>query len=74
MPLDLAFSLKIVLSSQLLLNPLRNFDDTWHKGRSQCGGVNIIRGALSNQFKRSYIPGLSFFIGKCIVFATENSS
>jgi hypothetical protein len=49
-------SVLFTLTSQLLLNPYGDFDETWHKERSHCGDVHtcIVRGALSNYFSRSY--------------------
>jgi hypothetical protein len=49
-PMDLAFSLKNTLSSQLLLNPVEDFDETWYKKRLHCADMHIIMGALSNFF------------------------
>jgi hypothetical protein len=49
-PLDLAFSLKNTLSSQLPLSCLEDFDETKYKERSHCGDVHIVRGALYNDF------------------------
>ena len=43
-------SVPFTLSSQLLLNPWGDFDETWYKERSQCGDVHIARGVLSNVF------------------------
>jgi hypothetical protein len=50
-------SVPLALSSQLLLNQLRDCDETWYKGRSQRGDVPVIRWALSNHFY-GYAPAL----------------
>ena len=49
-PFDLGFSMQNTLSSQLLLNPWEDFDETWYKERSQFGDVHIVRGVLSDIF------------------------
>jgi hypothetical protein len=49
-----------VYSSQLLLNPLGDFNENWYKEGSHCVDVHIIRGTLSNYFKGVTAPGLSF--------------
>jgi hypothetical protein len=41
-------------SLQLLLNHFGDIDETWHKERSHCGHVHIVREALFNYFSRSY--------------------
>ena len=57
--MDLGFSMQNTLSSQLLLNPWGDLNETWYKERSQCGDFHIARGVLSNVFihppkKRAY--------------------
>jgi hypothetical protein len=54
--LSICPSVPLTLSLQLLLNPLRDFDETWYKERSHCVDVHIIRGPLSHHFQRSYSP------------------
>jgi hypothetical protein len=49
-------SVPLTLSLQLLLNPLRDFDETWYKERSHGVDVHILRGPLSYYFQRSYGP------------------
>ena len=49
-------SVPLTLSLQLLLNPLRDFDETWYKGRSHYVDVHIVKGPLSYYFQRSYGP------------------
>jgi hypothetical protein len=66
--------MKKLLSSQLLLNPSGDFDETWYKERSHCVDVHIIRGALSNIFKGVTAPGLVFLFEKYFVFATHPES
>jgi hypothetical protein len=41
------------LNGILLLNPLGEFDENWHKDRSHCGDVHIVRKALSNVLTRN---------------------
>jgi hypothetical protein len=53
--LDLTFSLKNALSSQLLLNPLGDFDKTWYKERSQCAGVHITKEMMFPTVQRNYV-------------------
>jgi hypothetical protein len=43
-------SVPMTLSLQLVLNPLRDFDETWYKERSHCVDKRIIRGPLSYYF------------------------
>jgi hypothetical protein len=67
--LDLAFSLKNTLSSQLLLKHLGILMRLGIR-KNQCVNVHIVMGALSNFFSRISAPGLNIFFEKYIVFAT----
>jgi hypothetical protein len=55
LPLDLA-SWKNTLSSQLLLNSLGYFDETWYKKRSHCVDMHIKKGNLSKNFLMELWP------------------
>jgi hypothetical protein len=48
------------ISSQLLLNPMGDFDETWYKERSHCVDVHIVRRARLIIFQRVVAPGLHF--------------
>jgi hypothetical protein len=52
--MDLAFSLKNLLSLQLLLNPLGDFGETLYREGSHCGVLHILREALPNFLKKCY--------------------
>jgi hypothetical protein len=54
---------------QLLLNPFRDFDGTWYKGRSNCGEVHIVREPCPINFQGVMPPELSILKKKYFVFA-----
>jgi hypothetical protein len=55
-------SVPFTLSSHLLLNPLGDFDEIWHKERSHCGDMHICKGNPVQLFLRSYGPWTEYFL------------
>jgi hypothetical protein len=51
-------SVLLTLSSQLLLNPLGDYDETWYKERSYCVDVHVLKRALPTPSRHLIVGSL----------------